>query len=337
MSTDMMRPCAACAIGIILASTVPCNEAFFVPTSRTCGVSIPRKGCARSARATSGWRSVAGLEPLRYAGMVRPHPSTRSASDGEADNIRGESSESEGQEGSSINSNSQAAKAGWEEDTEEAEDAPELTKEFYEEVAARWNTTVEGAMEVEKDIQFDKALYDELRTRRDFGFEQDLGLELEKRNITKKAEVTKIVDKGLEALPGVTSSTTFTPSSDLTPREVVNSVLEALKNNDNPYHNHGVEVFIRFLSPSSAMYGVEMEGVARYLGENRNRALMHWDAIAYPRPLTLSGGEKKNKAFQPLKLQDTMTGTWHSVSVYMTLDAKTNHWLIESIIMKGDL
>lgn len=27
-------------------------------------------------------------------------------------------------------------------------------------------------MEVEKDFQFDKALYDELRTRRDFGFEQ---------------------------------------------------------------------------------------------------------------------------------------------------------------------
>lgn len=27
-------------------------------------------------------------------------------------------------------------------------------------------------MEVEKDIQFDKALYDELRRRRDFGFEQ---------------------------------------------------------------------------------------------------------------------------------------------------------------------
>lgn len=39
-------------------------------------------------------------------------------------------------------------------------------------MAARWNTTVEGAMEVEKDIQFDKALYDELRRRRDFGFEQ---------------------------------------------------------------------------------------------------------------------------------------------------------------------
>ena len=39
-------------------------------------------------------------------------------------------------------------------------------------VASRWNTTVEGAIEVEKDLQFDKALYDELRTRRDFGFEQ---------------------------------------------------------------------------------------------------------------------------------------------------------------------
>lgn len=43
------------------------------------------------------------------------------------------------------------------------------------------------------------------------------------------------------------------------------------------------QVFIRFLSPSSAMHGVEMEGVARYLAENRNRAFMHWDAIAYPR------------------------------------------------------
>lgn len=41
-----------------------------------------------------------------------------------------------------------------------------------QQVASRWNTTVEGAIEVEKDLQFDKALYDELRTRRDFGFEQ---------------------------------------------------------------------------------------------------------------------------------------------------------------------
>lgn len=48
---------------------------------------------------------------------------------------------------------------------------------------------------------------------------QDLGLELEKRNITKKAEVTEIVENELEALPGVTSSNTFMPSSDLTPRE----------------------------------------------------------------------------------------------------------------------
>lgn len=39
-------------------------------------------------------------------------------------------------------------------------------------VAARWNTTVEGAIAVEKDLQFDRSLYDELRARRDFGFEQ---------------------------------------------------------------------------------------------------------------------------------------------------------------------
>lgn len=49
---------------------------------------------------------------------------------------------------------------------------------------------------------------------------QDLGLELEKRNITKEAEAKKIIDAGLEQMPGVTSSATFLPSSELTPREV---------------------------------------------------------------------------------------------------------------------
>lgn len=39
-------------------------------------------------------------------------------------------------------------------------------------VATRWNTTVEGAMEVEKELQLDRSIYDELRARRDFGFEQ---------------------------------------------------------------------------------------------------------------------------------------------------------------------
>lgn len=68
--------------------------------------------------------------------------------------------------------------------------------------------------------EMDKAIYDELRARRDFGFEQDLGLELEKRNLTKEAEVTKIVDAGLDQMPGVSSSTTFLPTTELTPREV---------------------------------------------------------------------------------------------------------------------
>lgn len=49
---------------------------------------------------------------------------------------------------------------------------------------------------------------------------QDLGQELEKRNITKEAEATKIVDAGLEQMPGVSSSTTSFPTAELTPREV---------------------------------------------------------------------------------------------------------------------
>lgn len=82
--------------------------------------------CSRGSRANSEWRGVS----LRHAGLVRPRSATRSASDGEADNILGESWKSEGQEGSS----GQAPRAAWEEDMEEADDAPELTEEFYKEV-----------------------------------------------------------------------------------------------------------------------------------------------------------------------------------------------------------
>lgn len=39
-------------------------------------------------------------------------------------------------------------------------------------MASRWNTTVEGAIEKEKDILMDRTIYDELRERRDFGLEQ---------------------------------------------------------------------------------------------------------------------------------------------------------------------
>lgn len=321
----MINMSSAYSIGAILAYMVPSNEAF-IAAAMSGRLPLLQRNLAHSVRSSKGeaWSP-------RKAGVIRRRSAELRASDEDVESLFGES-DNDGPEGG------QAKPAGWEgDDIEETEDAPAFTKDFYSEVASRWNTTVEGAIEVEKDLQFDKALYDELRTRRDFGFEQDLGLELEKRNISKEADVTKIVDEGLEALPGVSSTSTFVPTSDLTPREVVTTVLEALKKNDQPHHNHGVEVFIRFLSPSSAMHGVEMEGVARYLAENRNRAFMHWDAIAYPRPLTLSGGKKKNKAFQPLKLKDTMTGSWHPVSVYLTLDAKTNCWLIESIIVKGDL
>lgn len=102
-----------------------------------------------------------------------------------------------------------------------------------QQIAARLGKTPGGAPTIEEDSQpagtdtdgdsgsqIDKAIYDELRARRDFGFEQDLGLELEKRNLTKEAEVTKIVDAGLDQMPGVSSSTTILPNPELTPREV---------------------------------------------------------------------------------------------------------------------
>lgn len=50
---------------------------------------------------------------------------------------------------------------------------------------------------------------------------QDLGLELEKRNITQEMRARKRdINDGLESLPGVSSTTTVVPSAELTPRDV---------------------------------------------------------------------------------------------------------------------
>lgn len=52
-------------------------------------------------------------------------------------------------------------------------------------------------------------------------------------------------------------------------------------------NNVDAQVFIRFLSPSAVMYGVEMDGVARYLAEKRNRVFMNWEAMVFPRSGTI--------------------------------------------------
>lgn len=46
--------------------------------------------------------------------------------------------------------------------------------------------------------------------------------------MSKGAEVAKIVDEGLDAMPGMSSSTTVMPSPDLTPREVSTMATYAL-------------------------------------------------------------------------------------------------------------
>lgn len=46
--------------------------------------------------------------------------------------------------------------------------------------------------------------------------------------MSKGAEVAKIVDEGLDAMPGVSSSTTVMPTPDLTPREVSAMATHAL-------------------------------------------------------------------------------------------------------------
>ncbi|CAM9740866.1 unnamed protein product [Discosporangium mesarthrocarpum] len=222
---------------------------------------------------------------------------------------------------------------------------PEETRRMYSELQTLLDAKLEEAREMspianedeakpldEEEERFDDKVYKELRNRRDFGVEQDLDLELGKRNITSEGDLGPGL--AVQLLPEMTNSTVTQPMEELTPRQVLVNVMEALKVNDNPYTNHGIEVLKRFTAPSSVMYGIDLLRLASFISEPRNSVLLEWDSLVFPRPLVLMG-KKKNRAYQPIKFNDRTRKMWHCANVYLKLDEESECWMIESIIVKG--
>jgi hypothetical protein len=124
--------------------------------------------------------------------------------------------------------------------------------------------------------------------------------------------------------------TTISPSEELEPSDVIVKVLEALRLNDEPHPDHGIEVslslqscaseahcmhqlhqmprerdqfrsqsclvahgskhvpaylqvYFKFMSPTSVMYGFDLPRVAHYIKTSKDVVLTRWDALNYVR------------------------------------------------------
>jgi hypothetical protein len=219
------------------------------------------------------------------------------------------------------------------------------TQSFMEEFRSRFDN------QTATDVLFEKYAYEELRER--FGIEQELYAFIENRRQLSKSSSARILEDsdsaeegeiGLEPeqdgedeldLRGDGESnqfiTEFLPNSSRTPNEVIMLILDNLKKPDEPYKNHGAEVFHRFSSPHSVSYRFTLEEAIEYISSDHFDLLRRWDCVNYPRPLDLS--LKKDKAHQVVRLRDSKDGSWHVVK--FVLSSQKGCWLLDSIIVKA--
>lgn len=101
-------------------------------------------------------RTGRSLDVVRHAGLVRPRSVALRASDDDIDSLFGDS----------LNDNQEGGRAGWEEDSVEAEDVADLSNEFYSEVR-RWRRRRSRRFVFEKRFgAFSAAVFHHCRRRR---------------------------------------------------------------------------------------------------------------------------------------------------------------------------
>ena len=219
--------------------------------------------------------------------------------------------------------------------------ATDLARSFYENVKRRGK---EGASS--PAITEEKDIYRALRERTGFGVEEEFARVRQER-IEGKNATSSSMDASAELLKatlrakdgegglGIDESTGYanSPGPTLTPGEVVMSILQATKRNDEPYKDHGIEVLLRFTSGASSAVDAEIE-FARYcdfIPDSEYDILLKWDTVRF-RPLE----ERGKNAFQKVQLKSAAPGAeWVTVKFKLS-ERKTflgDVWLVDSFIV----
>eukprot|EP00968_Pinguiococcus_pyrenoidosus_P026762 scaffold7329_cov222-Pinguiococcus_pyrenoidosus.AAC.4 len=123
------------------------------------------------------------------------------------------------------------------------------------------------------------------------------------------------------------------PDPALTPGLVVMSILQAMRCNDSPYENHGIEVLTRFTSSASSATDTDEPSFRKYcdfIPKSEYGILLKWDAIRF-KPLEKAG----KKALQKIQLRLADSNEW--VTVKFALSERTTFlgetWLLDSFLI----
>eukprot|EP00316_Scyphosphaera_apsteinii_P012146 CAMPEP_0119341584 /NCGR_PEP_ID=MMETSP1333-20130426/102732_1 /TAXON_ID=418940 /ORGANISM="Scyphosphaera apsteinii, Strain RCC1455" /LENGTH=419 /DNA_ID=CAMNT_0007353585 /DNA_START=95 /DNA_END=1354 /DNA_ORIENTATION=+ len=117
-----------------------------------------------------------------------------------------------------------------------------------------------------------------------------------------------------------------------TPREVVQTVMGALRHKDEPYAEHGAAVATRYCSPTNRASALTPAQFDRYLEEPWYRLLLEWDEIQHDEaevePSIETSGSS-NRASEEVLVRRAGTDSWSIISY--ELSRHNGRWLIDSV------
>jgi len=125
------------------------------------------------------------------------------------------------------------------------------------------------------------------------------------------------------------------PDAELTAGEVVTVVLEALRNNDNPSTNRGVEILFAYSSSASILADLERAPSVEEYGEmlrtspDQKILLQHVDVLFDKADYS----QDKKRAFITVRLMDTEK-TLTSVNFILSIRSSDECWLIDSHLVR---
>jgi len=120
------------------------------------------------------------------------------------------------------------------------------------------------------------------------------------------------------------------------PSQVVETVMRALRQNDEPYKNHGAAVATRYCSPTNRASSLSPEQFGKYLEEPWYRLLLEWDEIQLgdeddedDEDEGVEDEELGNSVSEEVLVRREGTSSWSIVS--FELSRHNGRWLIDSI------
>ena len=117
------------------------------------------------------------------------------------------------------------------------------------------------------------------------------------------------------------------PKPELTPRQVVRTVLDALKDNDKPHQDAGIETAFAFASPANKEATGPLGRFARMVKGPSYRTMIGYKSAEYG-PLTVQG----DRALQRVKLIGA-AGESVEYGFGLSKDPKTDCWMTDAVFI----